>query len=169
MNPRLLAEQSGEKTYRPIKSCRAGHFERYTKTGQCVPCSRVHAQRWRERNPEKHRESQLGFRERNPGYFEEYWTTWYAENQDKVQQYIRDNLPAYRAREAKRRAAKLRAIPPWANLEAIKDFYAACPEGYEVDHIHPLQGKMICGLHVENNLQYLTVRENRSKGNRLQI
>ena len=58
-----------------------------------------------------------------------------------------------------------RATPPWANLEAIKEFYANCPKGYHVDHIHPLQGELISGLHVENNLQYLTAEENLRKGN----
>lgn len=71
-----------------------------------------------------------------------------------------------RATSAKRRAKKLKATPSWADLEAIKEFYKNCPEGYHVDHIIPLQGKEICGLHVLNNLQYLPAKENISKGNR---
>ena len=70
------------------------------------------------------------------------------------------------ARTAKRRAIKLCAMPTWANLLAIKEIYNNCPEGHHVDHIVPLQGKNVCGLHVENNLQYLTVQENLSKGNK---
>jgi len=71
-----------------------------------------------------------------------------------------------RHREAKRRAAKLQRTVAWADLAAISDFYMKCPEGYEVDHIIPLQGKLVSGLHVENNLQYLKQRENRSKSNK---
>lgn len=51
-----------------------------------------------------------------------------------------------------------------ANKEKIKKIYENCPDGYEVDHIIPLSKG---GLHHEDNLQYLTIAENRSKGNRL--
>jgi len=67
--------------------------------------------------------------------------------------------------DAKRRSAKLQRTPAWADLEAIKKIYAECPEGMHVDHIVPLQGELVSGLHVENNLQYLTPSENASKNN----
>ena len=70
---------------------------------------------------------------------------------------------------AKRRAKLLKAIPKFANLDKIKEIYINCPKGYEVDHIIPLQGKNVSGLHIETNLQYLPMRENRVKGNKLII
>lgn len=57
-------------------------------------------------------------------------------------------------------------MPPWANKEAIKQFYRNCPAGYHVDHIIPLRGRKVSGLHVMENLQYLLAKENLSKGNK---
>jgi len=71
------------------------------------------------------------------------------------------------AKTNRRRASKLNAIVAWTNIEKIKEIYKNCPKGYHVDHIIPLQGKNVSGLHVENNLQYLTAKQNTSKGNKL--
>ena len=76
-------------------------------------------------------------------------------------------LIPHKIRQAKRRADKLNATPKWTNLKKIKEIYKYCPRGYHVDHIVPLKGVNVCGLHVENNLQYLTAQENISKGNKL--
>lgn len=54
----------------------------------------------------------------------------------------------------------------WANHEKIAEYYKNCPPGYEVDHEFPLLGKYVSGLHVDNNLKYLTCEENRKKGNK---
>lgn len=67
------------------------------------------------------------------------------------------------ARQAKYRAKHgyNRAYASNADKALIKEIYANCPPGHEVDHIIPLAKG---GLHHQDNLQYLTVRENRSKG-----
>lgn len=65
---------------------------------------------------------------------------------------------------ANRRAKKLNAAIGDYKKE-ISRIYLQCPEGYEVDHIVPLQGKYVCGLHVPWNLQYLSVESNRKKRN----
>ena len=80
--------------------------------------------------------------------------------------YAASNKEKFRERSAKRRAALIQRTPKWADLDKIKEIYYNCPEGYEVDHIIPLQGVYVCGLHIETNLQYLTPLENRQKSNK---
>lgn len=58
-----------------------------------------------------------------------------------------------------------RATPKWAEIDEIKQFYINCPQGMTVDHIIPLRGKNVCGLHVLKNLQYLTPSANSRKYN----
>lgn len=75
----------------------------------------------------------------------------------------RNTYKAYHA--ALRRASQLQATPPWANLSVIKEIYRTCPKGYHVDHIVPLKGLNVCGLHCEANLQHLSALENIRKSN----
>ena len=67
-------------------------------------------------------------------------------------------------RSANYRAKLRNQTPPDANRIAIRDFYAACPKGWEVDHIIPISKG---GLHTLENLQYLPMSENRRKGSKL--
>jgi len=95
---------------------------------------------------------------------------WRDTNKDAInivsKKWRENNKDVTRARKARYRASKLNASPSWADIKAIKLFYKNCPEGYHVDHIIPLQGRNVRGLHVLCNLQYLTASENQSKGNR---
>lgn len=77
--------------------------------------------------------------------------------------------PYKRFHTMKRHCARLQRTPAWADLDAIAAFYRGVPEGHHVDHIVPLLGKNVSGLHVLNNLQYLPKRENCSKNNRFVI
>jgi hypothetical protein len=81
----------------------------------------------------------------------------------------------YNSRNAAQRASKLNATPPWLtseHLEQIKSIYAHAQEcgvltgdTYHVDHIIPLKGVNVCGLHVPWNLQVLPSDINVAKGN----
>lgn len=72
----------------------------------------------------------------------------------------------YRAKLEARRKRVRQATPKWVDLRAIELIYEGCPTGHEVDHIVPLKGESVSGLHVPWNLQYLPVSDNRKKGNR---
>lgn len=86
------------------------------------------------------------------------------------------NKDKYRAQEAKRNfmenASKLKCLKS-GDLEDIRVYYFVSKElsklheiGYNVDHIVPLNNKLVCGLHVPWNLRVLTEKENKSKGNK---
>lgn len=73
-----------------------------------------------------------------------------------------------------RRAGLKTATPKWANRKLIKDVYKECINittltkiKHEVDHIVPLKGQNVCGLHVHWNLQIIKASQNRSKSNKV--
>lgn len=77
------------------------------------------------------------------------------------------------ARRAKRRSATLQRTPAWADHASIRAVYLEAARlsrttgvPHHVDHLVPLQGARVCGLHVETNLQILPAKQNLSKGNR---
>ncbi len=131
---------------------------------------------WREANPEKVAKTQANKWINNRDHLQAYHRQWRDDNaekvaQDKIEWERQDkakNPAKYSAKASATRAARLKRIPPWADMEAINFFYECRPEGWHVDHVVPLQGKIISGLHVAENLQWLPARENQSKANRFQ-
>jgi len=123
---------------------------------------------------------------------------WYANNKQRVidyqKEYVRKNKIKSRAwkkkwvqanpdkvcaKTAQYNAKKIQRTPPWLtalHLQQIENFYTrSCKLTKEtgvqhsVDHIVPLQGKLVSGLHVPWNLQILTAVENSAKGNKFEI
>lgn len=77
---------------------------------------------------------------------------------------------------ARQRALRLKRMPKWADAKEIKKFYERAAFltrrtkiPHEVDHIIPLRGELVSGLHVEWNLQVLPRFENRSKSNKYAV
>lgn len=87
--------------------------------------------------------------------------------------------PTHIANNSKRRAAKLQRTPKWltaAQLKQIADTYAISDAltkitgiPHEVDHVVPLQGKNVSGLHVPWNLHVKTAEANRKKSNKHEV
>ena len=89
-------------------------------------------------------------------------------------QWKRDNMGYVNHINSVRRAAKIQRTVSWANLDAIRAIYTECSalnslhgkRTYHVDHIIPLQGSMVSGLHVESNLQIVLAIDNLTKSNK---
>jgi len=107
----------------------------------------------------------------------EYLRSKPGQGAEYVRQYRERNretfLPLQAAVSAKRRSIKKSATPSWANLEVIKQIYIDCKlisemtgVPHQVDHIIPLKGKTVTGLHVETNLRIIPTSENLSKNNK---
>lgn len=89
--------------------------------------------------------------------------------QDSHNRSYEKNRAVIKARNAQYRADRLLRHPSWADLVKIALIYKNCPEGHHVDHIIPLKGELVSGLHIESNLQYLTAKDNLAKGNSFDI
>jgi hypothetical protein len=97
------------------------------------------------------------------------------QSKEQMRSYYSDHKDEYLARNALRRAAKLSATPSWLSeedKEKIAGYYFTAQqktknlnEVFHVDHIVPLQGKNVCGLHVPWNLQIIPAAANLSKSN----
>ena len=78
------------------------------------------------------------------------------------------NGKAYTRRRSLEKELKVRqATPPWHDRASVNKFLSGCPDGHHIDHIIPLRGKNVSGLHVTANLQYLPAQENMRKSNKV--
>ena len=140
---------------------------------KCITCANAASDEWRKKHPNANAE----WSQKNKEYNSERFKKWREENKEysaeRLAKWAKDNPHKVNALIAKRHAAKLQATPSWASKEAIECVYAEAArltketgERHEVDHIVPLQGEIVTGLHWEGNLQILPKHENIRKLNR---
>jgi hypothetical protein len=124
----------------------------------------ITAKIWRESNKEIQAIAIKNWRENNQDKLKATYQKWAERNPDKVN-----------AKWMKREASKKQRTPTWLTeddfwmIEQVYDIAAKRKQmlggEWHVDHIVPLQGKTVSGLHVPWNLQVLSGTENRTKSN----
>jgi hypothetical protein len=92
---------------------------------------------------------------------------------DYIKEWCKNNPEKVLDRNARRRARKQQAYPMWLSEKDKIDIRVkytmarwlsyTCFQQYHVDHIVPLKGDTVCGLHVPWNLQVLSATENLRK------
>lgn len=145
---------------------------------KCKVCQSQEVAKCRQKNPNY----KAQYNQKNSKAISAYNANLYKNNKESIlmrqSNYRKSNPEIIRAYWAKYRAMKLQRTASWANLDKIKEVYsdcieinlaaatAGCSERFVVDHIIPLQGKNVSGLHIETNLQIITNFDNLIKSNK---
>jgi 5-methylcytosine-specific restriction endonuclease McrA len=156
--------KTGYQAY--CKDCckeRSGYLKEYRETN-------------RETLREKQRESWLKNKDIHNLKQQEYYEQNKAIVRERGRLHYEKNKAVYLYYSKKRKLLIANAMPKWLIKEmqnSIKDFYIEAKRlsllndiSYHVDHIVPLNGENVCGLHVPWNLQILTAKENLKKSNK---
>jgi hypothetical protein len=137
----------------------------------CKACVVESANRWKAANKDRVLEKARANHHRNRDRRIVQQREWRQRNSEKLKEYRQQNSAYLHALVRKRQAAKLQRTPKWADHAKIEAIYAeaaalkALGLDVEIDHIIPLLGRSVCGLHVHDNLRIVLASENRAKGN----
>lgn len=195
---RQEAIAAGASTYFTGKPCKHGHIaERYVANWTCVKCFSIRAlayqRKWRKEKPEKQREYALKYSEKHNKTNKEWRKNnkektllqrqkWDENNREKrnylSRKWRKENKEIVYALIAKRRSDSLQRTPKWLTpmdlfeIECVYRYRTALNAiglDYHVDHIVPLRGELVSGLHVPENLQVISALENMKKGNSFSV
>lgn len=154
------------KRYATGIACVKGHVaERRALTGECLACRSARLVVWRKRNPAK---------------VKQHNATQYKNHTQKIKDHVRkwekSNPVKILAHTRQQQTKRLMRYPKWLSTDdcwMIEQAYELAASrtkmfgfSWHVDHIIPLQGKTVSGLHVPTNLQVIPGVENIRKGNR---
>ena len=163
---------------------RVAAYERQKQWRADNPGARTQeAQRYREKHPEKCAARSQKWIDANPESAKASRRAAAAKmrvvHADEIKArksaYAKNNRGIINAAVARRKAAKLQRTPAWLDVVSLKETeftYAwcaalrSCGLDYHVDHVVPLQGQNVSGLHVPWNLQVIPATENIQKNNR---
>lgn len=149
-----------EKDFESFSNDKQG---KYGLKAVCRVCVTINRKPYEKEYRLREKEARATYNKNNPVMMRASRKKWRENNKGHVNSLT-----------AKRHANQNTATPSWANLNLIKDIYQQASHltlttgiQHHVDHIIPLQGKTVSGLHVEYNLQILTATENLKKSNKL--
>lgn len=139
---------------------------------------KARAREWEQNNRPRKRELAKVYRDSNKEKIAEFsridWQKHNAKRLARKKEYRQETPDLQAAMTRRYQARKANAMPAWADQEKIGAFYTEARRltestgiQHHVDHIYPLRGKFVSGLHVHFNLQVLTALENQSKGNKV--
>jgi len=142
---RKEARNQGLKIYKAASACKRKHITfKYVISGGCVDCAKIKGKEATKRQAERNFQKRVETKRKKKFEHSEW----------------------LRQKGAYKRQERLRqATPKWTDTEKIKEIYQNRPEGMHVDHIIPIAGENVSGLHVSWNLQYLDAEENIRKHN----
>jgi hypothetical protein len=184
-NDRRLAniDESRKKTREYLQVWRAKNPEKVAATNKKYDEKNrdkrsEYAKQYRKANPEKVKADQAKWAKANPekikAYARKAGNAWHERNPEYLKEHYKANKERYVAARARRRAAQDSATPSWLTAidkAMIQEMYDVSEARYiqtgikhHVDHIVPINGKGVAGMHVPWNLQVITAHENLSKG-----
>ena len=184
---RKEAQAIGAKYYFTGEPCKHGHIALRKTKGACVECLKLEWEANKEKRTDyfqQYNSSEAG-KEAKRRYYERNRETVIARAKARTPEekrayktkYKQDNPEMYRELVNLRRRRFRNATPPWltvAQKREIRALYRIAIEmtkttgaRYVVDHIVPLQGETVCGLHVPWNMVVMTQDENLRKSNKL--
>jgi hypothetical protein len=184
---RAEAKKTASKYYFTGQPCKHGHVAPRKTKGTCVECLKVE---WAQANViraeyfAKYNQSEAGqqakrdYYERNKEAVKARAQARPAEEKTRhKQEYKAANPELYKELTNVRRRRFRQATPRWLTPEQKLEMrlkYRLAIElsrrlgvPYAVDHIIPLQGEEVCGLHVPWNMEVITQEENLKKSNKL--
>lgn len=152
---RYEAMQKGEKHYFTGVPCKYGHLSlRHVKCKSCLKCKEIASAKQREKESLEEKEKRL-----------EKSRNWFSKNKHMRSVY-----------EAQYQNAKVKRTPKWLSeddkwmIEEIYDLASIRTKMFgflwHVDHVVPIRGKTVSGLHVPENLQVIPWIENVKKSNK---
>jgi hypothetical protein len=180
------AKLQGLKHYFTGVPCKFGHVaKRQVSNRGCVVCLKSKATAWAKANPERTEEIRSSWnslnREKTNARMRQRRIDYPDSYKQAIANWRKNNATRYAVYAAHvasmRRAKKLNQTPKWLtenDITAIECKYSVCAmlnkygvEKWEVDHIVPLQGANVSGLHTPSNLRVIPKALNRAKGNKL--